>query len=319
MKKLLLLGLSLISFASFAQKEVYMRIIHQLDGQTYQNGTTVTTSEGDDLTLSRMQYYVSGIKLYHDGGQMLDLDSVYLLVDAATTSEYDFGSLPITTLDSMKFAIGVDQASNHLDPAQYAFNHPLAPKTPSMHWGWAAGYRFVCAEGMTGSNMSDAMEIHALGNVNYFEQTIVTSGTDVFGSLVIQLDAEYLNSFNNIDMSGGLISHGETGASITYLENFRDNVFTESTQSVDPVSVEENTPASFTLSPNPANLNNVYAEFGTATSGTIRVLDLTGREVFRRELNNDSRVKIDLQRTGVYLVELRSSNKVNTQRLVVNQ
>ncbi|NVK28878.1 MAG: T9SS type A sorting domain-containing protein [Flavobacteriia bacterium] len=319
MKRLLLLGLGLLSMTSFAQREVYMRIVHQLDGQAYQNGATVTTNEGHDITLGRMQYYVSSIVLYHDGGQAINLDSTYLLVDAATTSEYDFGSLPITTLDSIKFGIGVDQAANHLDPATYSFNHPLAPKTPSMHWGWAAGYRFVCAEGLTGSTMSDAVEIHALGDANYFEQTIVTGGTDVFGSLIIQLDAEYLSSFDNIDMTGGLISHGETGASITYLENFRDKVFTESTQAVEPVSIEENKPFGFTLSPNPASLNNVYADFGTETSGTIRVLDLTGREVFRRQLNNDNRVKINLSRTGVYLVEYRSNNKVTTQRLVVNQ
>jgi len=44
-----------------------------------------------------------------------------------------------------------------------------APKSPPMHWGWAAGYRFRSFEGMTGASMTHRMaKIHAsLENRNY--------------------------------------------------------------------------------------------------------------------------------------------------------
>lgn len=319
MKKLLLASLLIGTVSASAQKDVYLRIMHQWDGQSFAFNTVATTSEGDDVQLNRMEYYISGIKVYHDGGQEIDLPSQYILANAAFETQVSLGSLSLTTVDSIRFAVGVDQNANHADPSTYNASHPLAPKSPSMHWGWTAGYRFVAVEGVTGSNMNDPMEVHALGDVNYFTQTIETSGTEVFGALVLQIDADYIKAFDGISMNGGLINHGETGASVTLLENFRDDVFSESQQSVHPVSVEENSPASFQIQPNPANINNARIQFTQPTHGTVRVMDLTGRIVDHHELRGENQLSLNIKNAGVYLVEVRSQGASKALRLVVQE
>lgn len=317
MKRLLLALLALGTMSSFAQKDIYLRIMHQWDGQPFAFNTTATTSGGDDIRLNRLEYYVSGIKIYHDGGQLIDLPTTYILANAANQTQVNLGTQTFTTIDSISFAIGVDQAANHADPAQYNASHPLAPKSPSMHWGWTAGYRFAAVEGMAGASGSDVVEIHALGDNNYMSQTVVTSGTEISGALVIQLDAEYLNGFDNISMSGGMIVHGETGAAVTLLSNYADSVFTESQQSVNPVSLEENEVGGFRLAPNPATIGNARVEFGKATEGTLRVLDLTGRVIYTTELNGNSDARLPIQNEGVYLVEVTTSTYRVAQRLVI--
>lgn len=320
MKKFLLAALAIGTLSATAQKDVYLRIMHQWDGQAFTFGTTATTSEGHDLQLSRLQYYISGIKIYHDGGQLIDLPSEYILADANIETLANLGSHNLTAVDSIQFAIGVDQAANHDDPSQYNAAHPLAPKSPSMHWGWTAGYRFAALEGTTGANMNDPMEVHALGDVNYFTQTVETTGTEVFGALILQLDADYLNAFDGINMSGGLISHGETGASVTLLENFRDDVFSESTQSVNPVSLEEeDATSSFQLQPNPATLQNARVEFEEPMFGSLRVMDLAGRVVESVQLNGETERALHVKHAGVYLVELNTEGTRNTLRLVVQE
>ena len=71
----------------------------------------------------------------------------WVLVNASEATEVDLGSHDVTNVEAVHFHIGVDSSVNHSDPASYPMGHPLAPVFPSMHWGWAAGYRFVAIEG----------------------------------------------------------------------------------------------------------------------------------------------------------------------------
>lgn len=320
MKKFLLSALVVSVLTSFAQQDVYLRFMHQWDGQVYAHNTPAVLSNGETIELSRVEYYVSSIKLYHDGGQMTDLSNIYILANAVTgTMEQSLGNLNITTLDSVSFGIGVDAGSNHADPALYDMSHPLAPKSPSMHWGWAAGYRFACVEGEAGTSSSDIVEIHALGDANYFTQTIATSGTVVGGNLIIQLDAEYTKLFSGITLTGGVILHGETGPAVTLLSNFRDSVFTVSAQNVSGIGVEEYPVSNINMYPNPASTSGAELTFETPITGTITVLDVAGRPVNRVELNDATSAHINVPHTGVYLVEVASGGERTTLRLVVNR
>lgn len=319
MKKILLTTLAAFTaLALSAQQDVYLRIMHQWDGQPFGLNQTATSDLGEDLTLSRLEYYISGIELTHDGGQTLSLDSVYVLANGANLmEEVNLGNLNITTLESVSFAIGVDQATNHLDPAQYSFNHPLAPKSPSMHWGWVGGYRFIALEGVVGAGSGDPIEIHALGDQNYHVQTISTSGTVVGGNLIVQLDADYLKAFSTISVNGGVITHGETGEAADLLSRFSDTVFTVSTSNVGGIGIEEESVESFTIQPNPAVNNRATLVFPTPVTGTVRVFDLSGRVVASAQLNRSTRHTLGIEPSGVYFVEVRTGDTVTAQRLIV--
>src|SRR5690606_31314969 len=101
--------------------------------------------------------------------------------------------------------------------------HPLGPKSPSMHWGWTAGYRFVAYEGSGGTNFSQTWQLHGLGNENYFQVTADVDVVDEGGVLMMDLNADYTRGVENIDLAAGTISHGTTSEAKTILENWRDH------------------------------------------------------------------------------------------------
>lgn len=319
MRKLIVLSALLTSsFWISAQQEVYFRILHHWDNQTTLFNHPAITSEGEQISLTRVEYYISGISLTHDGGQVTNLDTVYILANANYMTEQFLGTLNITQLESVSFAIGVDSAHNHLDPAQYNFNHPLALHNPSMHWGWTGGYRFLALEGEVGNGSTAPVEIHALGDANYHFQTVSTQGAVVGGNLIIQLDAEYLNGFNSISVAGGAIEHSEVGKAAQMLTNYSTDVFSASTSTVFGVSIEEEKANKFVLQPNPAVNNTSKVCFGKEISGIIQVIDLTGRIVLQERLNQQSNCTIKVPIPGVYLVQVHSKDVTASERWIVN-
>jgi len=69
-----------------------------------------------------------------------------------------------------------------------------------------------------------------------------------------------------------------------------------------------NAAAAFTLSPNPATSQQVTLQLGTATTGTVQVLDATGRLVLSQNLQADS-ASLDVAPlpTGLYLVQVQTT------------
>lgn len=302
-----------------AQQDVYLRFMHMYDGSPFTTSTIVSTPSGDNMQFNRMEYYVSGLTLYHDGGQAIDLSTTYLLVNATTPEDFNLGSHSITQLDSIRFAIGVDAASNHDDPASYTAGHPLAPRSPSMHWGWSAGYRFVCLEGEYASAAREDVQVHALGDANYFYQTIATSGSVVDGNLIIQLDADYQKTLSTVSVTGGLIVHGDYGAAVTVLDNFRDSVYTASAQNVSGIGIDEYAGISSDLYPNPAMPGEATLHFDAPAFGSVKVMDLTGRTVYAKELFGEEELRLDVQHVGVYLVQTTIEGETSAQRLVISE
>ncbi len=177
MKKIqFLLSFMLISLIASAQQNVKFNINHKLANSSFAFNQTTSNDLGDNFNFDRFEYYLSEIKLIHDGGQISSVANTWVLVDASQTTSIDLGSFPITSLEGIRFSVGVETPANHNDPSLYSGNHPLSPKSPSMHWGWAAGYRFAAIEGKTGTSMNQIWQIHALGDANYRTQTVTTSG-----------------------------------------------------------------------------------------------------------------------------------------------
>ena len=71
------------------------------------------------------------------------------------------------------------------------------------------------------------------------------------------------------------------------------------------------------ISPNPSR-GLLTIERNTTDRATVRILDTTGRPVFRTE-TTDAQIQFRLDRpAGVYLVEFRTAAGVVTQRVVLN-
>lgn len=323
MKKLLLSCLAFFAvwIVAQAQSNLELHLSPRLGNAPFALNTPVSAGSYD-YKITRLEYYISEIKITHDGGQESAMTDMYLLVRPAVDSMYDLGSHPdITNVESITFSVGVDQAHNHLDPASYPANHPLAPQNPAMQWGWSAGYRFVAIEGVAGNNFANTFEIHALGDANYKTVTLSTAAeTHPNGDKTIHLVADYSQVLNTINVSAGLIVHGSTGKAVTLMNNMKNVVFAaETSATLDPAFE-----GAFSVSPNPAPAGRAVATMMLPAGFDYRITltDLAGRTVLEKIMaENSQSLTFEMAlNAGVYLVHLwQDEHPVVVEKLVISQ
>ena len=171
MKKIIVCALfAFFSKQMIAQQHVYLHFTPKVSGNLLTPSTTVQDLQGVDMSVGFFNYYLSNIHLIYDGAQDLDLSDTVFLVKM-TDYTLDLGVLNLTTISQVNFGVGVPQALNHLDISMYALDHPLSYQTPSMQWGWTAGYAHMIVDGLgdsNGDNVPDAtFELHNLGDASY--------------------------------------------------------------------------------------------------------------------------------------------------------
>lgn len=316
MKQLLPLLFVTASICVEAQQQVLLQIDHWLGSTPYSHGTAGTNNNGEAFDAMRLEYYLSEIALIHDGGQVSPVTGTWVLADAGMTTTVDLGSHPITQLEAVRFGVGVDASVNHADPATYPSGHPLAPQSPSMHWGWTAGYRFVAMEGSSGAGLLQNYEIHALGDANYFIQTIPTQGVDQAGELLVKLNADYEEAMHAINVAGGPIVHGETGIARDLLENFRDRVFTsvEGNGSVGVPSLDD---GGLVIFPNPTDGAVRVSVRGSDRADQVRVHDALGRVVMEVPFLTLEDLTIELPAPGTYHISVLQAGIPLARRSVI--
>ncbi|MGB1003162.1 MAG: MbnP family protein [Salibacteraceae bacterium] len=308
MKNILLVTLLVLSQLGYAQKDVYLNISHFLGSNPFAFNTTATNDLGNEFNVNRLEYYISNIKIVHDGGATIKVSNTWILANADTPVNQFLGNYNITNLESVIFSVGVGANYNHLDPASYPMGHPLAPKSPSMHWGWTPGYRFLAIEGKCGSNLNLIFEIHALGDVNYFEQEVVTSGTVNGGDLNINLKADYEMILKGIDLSSGPFSHGETGVSLDALENCSTSVFTADANN--PTGINKvSDKLKVSIFPNPTT-KNVTISSDIEGLIDIRVFNLLGQEVKSITNVEPSGAVLSFDNVGLHFINVYQSGSL---------
>ncbi len=311
----ILLTLSLFTIITCVQAQVDVSIhMHQkLGAQPFAYNSIVQTAAGYYIKVSRLQYYISEVKLIHDGGQITPVTDSFYLVTPSKDSILELGNFNVTNLESIEYSLGVDPGHNHLDPVSYPSTHPLAPKNPTMHWGWTAGYRFIAFEGFGGATsgtVTNNYQIHTVDDSNYKTVTLPTSGEVEEGHLAIHVSADYLKMFESINAQNGLISHAATGASKKQMENMQSIVFTaENTTSTTSPEFE----VTLSMSPNPSN-GSIMVSYDLSGYNNTEMLfsDLSGRIVSKRDVPNVT-TNYPLQLSipnGIYLVSITSDAKV---------
>ena len=125
-----------------------------LDNKTYAN------SSGEDLTISKFNYFVSNFKLTRDDGQTYTIpqDSSYFrIVEADAKSQtIALNRLPegnytgieyIAGVDSLRSVSGIEKRGGALDPSGDMAGD-------GMYWAWTSGYIFVKLEGSSSKSSS---------------------------------------------------------------------------------------------------------------------------------------------------------------------
>lgn len=320
MKKVSLLSFLLLTiiFSSNAQKKVTLTIKHMLGTTPFAFSKTAANNLGQNFNINRVDYYISQIAIIHDGGMLMTVPNKYILAKGSANVNEDLGTFTVTNVEGIKFFIGVEAPTNNGDPSLWPSTHPLSPKSPSMQWGWSAGYRFIALEGKAGTSLTTTYEMHGLGNPNYFQQTVMASGVNSGSNVTINLDADYTQALYGINVSSGPIDHGVDATDLAVIKNFRDRVFKPGTGLPTSIKSDEQ-PINMTIYPNPSkgvfqlNIKNNISPIIDA-----KVIDITGKEVMSLDLKNISSTEVKIGTKGLYLIKLQNSNgNVSTQKLIV--
>lgn len=307
-----------LAFNASAQTDVTLKINHKLGTENFEYGAMGTNNLGHPFKAQRLEYYVSQITILHDGGMetAVPLDVLELVQPGEELSTLiPLGSYTLTDIESVRFFIGVHEPVNNEDPALYSETHPLGLKSPSMHWGWASGYRFVAYEGTSGADFSQSFQLHGLGNENYFEVASEVEVNEVDGVTVLSLNGNYSEGLRNLNLMAEIYSHGTTAEAKTALENWRDFVF-----GLYYVGLEEETQTlTWNVYPNPTTgIISIQLE-SVDDAETITIVNPLGEIVQTLAINKQTTLNVNLPTTGVYFVTAinKAGETIATERIIV--
>jgi hypothetical protein len=305
---------TLISTGILAQQDVYLTINHKLADESFAFNQASTNNLGHNFSITRVDYYMSKFTIIHDGGMETEAPGgTYILAKGSSSVSALLGNFNVTTVEGIKLHVGVNAPVNNEDPTQWLAPHPLAPQSPSMHWGWTAGYRFVALEGKAGPSLTTTFQMHSLGNFNYFEQTIIVNAVENEGALYINLNADYTEAVKNINLNAGPIDHGVNATDLTVLENFRDFVFSAASGTT---SINNNqNEISLSLFPNPSSgMVQINWENNGANITDLVIFDITGKKIQASSLRNQSSISLSIEKSGMYMVQLLASGEIVANR-----
>lgn len=309
---------TLLCFSSNAQNNVELQINHKLANADFGFEIGAKNNLDHDFNVTRLQYYISEISIIHDGGTETTIPDLFILVDAGEATTVNMGEFDINSAEAIHFHIGVGPDYNHLDPSLYPSDHPLAPVFPSMHWGWASGYRFIAMEGFGSSSFNQLYQLHGLGDANYFKTEVPIASEAANNQLIIELDADYTRALEEIEVNAGVIVHGENGAARKALQNFRDHVFSPAGNSTSTIDISEIN--SFDIYPNPSNgAVNMLINSSVNHHYDIAVFDILGRSVTQQKnIQSNTAAHLTLEQPGTYLVRLiRDGEALMTRKLTI--
>lgn len=314
---LFILILALAPIKMHAQNKVILNIDHKLGEEDFALNQAAQNNLNHDFEVTRLEYYISEISLIHDGGNQTTIEDLWILVDAATETQVDLGDYAITAIEKITLHIGVDPEHNHLDPSSYDASHPLAPKSPSMHWGWTSGYRFVAYEGFGGENLNQLIQLHGLGDTNYYVTEVELNATVSNNSIAINLNADYTRALENISVNNGIIVHGDNFQAKQCLLNFKDYVFSPS--NVTSLS-DFSEHIEFSIFPNPVTggKSTILLD-STGSDYNLSITSSEGKQmVYETKISNGQTLDFSEYMPGMYFVNLIKKGKsIKTQKIII--
>ena len=295
---------------------------HTAEGKPLElNKTIFTIQNGKKIKLTRAEFYLSNVVLFSSDNDSVKVEDSYILVNAMDPDRrHSVGTFPLNyNFKKMKMFVGIDKEKNHGDPNLYITTHPLGPKNPDMHWGWAAGYRFMVIEGYVDNNNDGIPEqnfqIHSLGDELLFTAELDISASEKVTSDPFYIVLDYVKLFNAISMSGNIIQHGSSALNKTMLSNAASEGFIKpdiTITSQDEIAFEGI--ADFNQNNRSLNIRFNYLSssknvFIYSQSGQIVYSERTDKSFFNHDLNNES--------CGNYIIKLISGTKVASKQFFI--
>lgn len=149
-------------------------------------GSSYTNSQGETLTIDRLNYIVGNFRLTDADGNVFTYpkdQSFFIISEETGATEVVLHDVPAGKYESITFGIGVDQ-EKYLQGAEGQGDLLTEAEDNEMMWSWQAGYKFLNFEGtFTSATVTDPTEFkihmgsHGSSLDNYKETTL-NFGTD---------------------------------------------------------------------------------------------------------------------------------------------
>lgn len=284
---LLLLVLQLaVQAAAQPTNRVVVSFTHEVNGYPLVlNDTEFTIWNGKKMKLTRADFYLSELAIQQQDGTEVPLTDQYLLVSAKTpNAKFDLGEWPVESAHGMTLHIGVPESVNHNDPAAWPNGHPLAPKNPTMHWGWVAGYIFLAVEGRVDNDANGVpethFEMHSIDDILYRTVQVPGIRNAQNDTLHIDFTLDYARLFQNLTLDTIVFSHGSGPMNKTMMDNAATRHFITWPIASSTNSIAANS-EQVVIRPNPAHAETWVAYDLPATGSILfTVTNAFGQPVF---------------------------------------
>jgi hypothetical protein len=301
----------------FSQKNIFLDIAPMFQNSNLEMNVNYTAWDGKTIKFDHFDYYLSDIQITHDGGQEILLDSVFLVEPQNHT--LFLGGYNVNQIEQISFVVGVPKPLNTqtgteaIDISLYPENHPLSFQTPSMYWGWQAGYMHMILGGYADDNgdgsLESYFEMHNLGNLNqkFVELPGIIQTNSSSNQIDILLNCQADRWINSIALSTVGIAHGETGLNATILNNvLTENVFIQpANASISSI----NSDANFYFTNQQNSLEIRWNEFTDLEK--IHVYDSNGKRITEFfSTNPTSQLAIENLDKGYYIVQFFNKNSL---------
>tara|TARA_B100001093_G_scaffold516855_1_gene596703 strand:+ start:77 stop:1027 length:951 start_codon:yes stop_codon:yes gene_type:complete len=297
---------------SAQSKQLIIELNHLYKESQFYLDQNYELDENKTFSFNRMEYYLNINSVNQLDGTSTSFEELYLLVDP-TINQYYLGNYDLEELNQLNFHIGVSPEVNHNDPTEWANGHPLAPQNPSMHWGWAAGYRFIAAEGMVDTDgdevLETALQYHAVSDDYYTEIVIPVVSLNETNIIRVILNVNYDKLFENINSSLGGVFHGVHDENLLLVNNFAmNNVFS--------------VPADLYLSEEslPITYNNPFSkllQIETKHSAKVDLFNAAGQFLSKFNLNpGQNEIDTEYLSEGFYFIILEANGIRKRKKLI---
>lgn len=331
MKKLILsCFLASLGIFTYSQNTINLKLNHLFKGNALAYNQNYTDSEERIVKFSSVRYYLSSIKITHDGGQITPLTDVYILGEGNVSNYTILDTFNINSVEKIQFDLGVDYVANHGNTSNYPSSHPLGPKTPTMDWDWPSGYFFLVLHGSVDDNndgnLSQAFQIESFGDellrtvdAVEFTEPILAEGTQIEIPLYVNID----RWFNGMDFNTVGFNHGALAPNINAANNtVSQNVFTANPPSVQVNIQEQFDKMSFVITDYSMPYAPVLFFKLPKSNYSLSIIDTNGKKV-AKECNigfeGNYFIKSELQ-TGIYFgVFTSDSGHQKTHQFIVNR
>jgi hypothetical protein len=311
----------LFTTLAFTQsKEVNLIFKHTHNGQELKLDESVFSIwNGKKISLRRADFYLSNLKIRNKEAQLYSFANKYLLVKANNADQkYQLGKIELNNIDQLSFSVGIDSVKNHQDPSLYPLSNPLGLQEPSMHWGWAGGYRFMAIEGKVDvdgdGKPEENLEFHNLGDALYKEAKININIDESKPTIDIVIILDYAKLFNKLTLIGNTIVHGSSTKNITMINNAVDGGFFEQ-----QLSSSIHDAAIFDLNIKQTNQYFNVVFDNPSNDEVLSIFDLQGKMVYKTKIsNNETLIPKSLLPSSILVFSISKGNKILGSKKVLN-